>query len=376
MSWLDREDPVELCSLLRIGAILVSIARFSGTFSLFAQTDWPHGCLAILFWGAAVCGLVGLWARPAVFLTGFTSFLAYVFDGHGGQVVQLGSHHVLAQSMLCMLLATTPCGGAFSIRPAGPGALGPGWGLWLLRLHVCVLYLGAVYEKLNWGFLSGQRLEQITYYIYLGSDWLDVPGLRLFCMVSAWLTVVIEAYLAIVIWRSQWAKWTWLLAAIFHGLVYLAIPVSTFSATMLVGVAAAFAPRDVHQWLREQPRTILSTTRWPSVLLVLMSLVPVFARWVPMGHVPTFEIGADLGERVCDVTLVVDGLEVGIPRRLVPHGRNGVHWAAYRACQRGHDVQLFGHCGSDEGWDSVADLNPCEEPDRPLETQLGRQGLR
>jgi len=221
----------------------------------------------------------------------------------------LRSHHVMAQGLVCLYLALTPCDRAFVLgRPLSWSRPGPLWGLHLMRLQLAVMYAGATWEKAYGGWMSGARMEQILMQVFTGSDPLAFPW-RAMAVVVANGTVVVEGALCLapLVVRSDRARWTtYAVAVFFHGMIYALTPVSTFSATMAVWWLAVLPIEGVrtlvrHRGLQPSPVSASPTPMafvGASLLLLAVAAGGTSTRWLPD------RAGFDtLGEDVCVVEL-------------------------------------------------------------------------
>ena len=73
------------------------------------------------------------------------------------------------------------------------------------------------------------------------------PGFGALMTTLAVATVIIELALAVGMFFPRWHRWLIPLAVVFHGTLYFAVPVVTFTATMIL-LLLAFVPAErVHQ---------------------------------------------------------------------------------------------------------------------------------
>ena len=84
------------------------------------------------------------------------------------------------------------------------------------------------------------RVEQVFLWFYVGSDHPDIPGFRPLLVVVSVAVVVLEYALAFGMpFRSARRYLVWLGLA-FHAVIYITLPVFTFSATMVLLYLAYF----------------------------------------------------------------------------------------------------------------------------------------
>jgi hypothetical protein len=94
------------------------------------------------------------------------------------------------------------------------------------------LYVYAAIDKTNLPFLSGVRLQHYLHFYYLGSEAYEGALLPVLCGAAAVSTVVLEYTLGIFLWRARAQRVLIPLGLAFHAVLYLFLPVHTFSLTM------------------------------------------------------------------------------------------------------------------------------------------------
>ena len=123
------------------------------------------------------------------------------------------------------------------------------WGLSLLAVQISAIYLWGTYAKLTTAYLSGERFEHYTMYLYLGSDYPDWPGFHALMLVLAWSAVVIEPVLAIGLFFKRARPYLIPAGLLFHAILYWTLPVGVFSVTMFLCYLAYLDPDAFHRWL-------------------------------------------------------------------------------------------------------------------------------
>ncbi|TIU00559.1 MAG: hypothetical protein E5W55_02520, partial [Mesorhizobium sp.] len=168
-------------ALIRIGLAMLFWSRWAGELLLYRDQS-PIGLfLAVNFFVATALLFVGYHSRIAALWTGSVGLAMYYYFGH-----QLGRepwthHHTYLLAIAALLIALTPCGRSYSLdrylavmraertgRPP-PAERGNLWGLRLIVVQISVLYFFAAFDKTNYAFLSGARIEQIFLWYYAGS---------------------------------------------------------------------------------------------------------------------------------------------------------------------------------------------------------------
>ncbi|WP_176480245.1 HTTM domain-containing protein [Mesorhizobium sp. WSM3859] len=153
-------------------------------------------------------------------------------------------------AVAALLIALTPCDRSYSLDrylavtraertgvppPAERGNL---WGLRLIVVQLSVLYFFAAFDKSNHAFLSGARLEQIFLWFYAGSDY--PSGLAWLATLVSFGVVALEYCLAFGLPFRATRRDLVLPGLAFHAIIYVTLPVYTFSATMALLYLAYF----------------------------------------------------------------------------------------------------------------------------------------
>ncbi|TIU39068.1 MAG: hypothetical protein E5W31_07930, partial [Mesorhizobium sp.] len=159
-------------------------------------------------------------------------------------------HHAYLLAVAALLIALTPCDRSYSLDrylavtraermgvppPAERGNL---WGLRLIVVQLSVLYFFAAFDKSNYAFLSGARLEQIFLWFYAGSDY--PSGFAWLATIVSVAVVVLEYGLAFGLPFRATRRYLVLPGLAFHAIIYVTLPVYTFSATMALLYLAYF----------------------------------------------------------------------------------------------------------------------------------------
>lgn len=258
-SALDREGSMRSAALIRMGLAAICWDRFADEMILWET--WQHTDRMVL-------GLLFLWSTTFLFFGWFTrvanAVLAFVLLA---QLYYLGlwldiepyrHHHTTILAYAVTWLLALPSGRSYSVDRwlavrraerdgvAPPPETGPTWGLMLLGLQISVVYFFGAWDKTYWAY--GERMEQIFQYAYFGSEapgaWF-VPSLAFLGLA----TVVLEYALCFGLWVKRWQWWLVPSGILLHAIIFVALPVKTFSATMLLLYLAYVDPDRVHGWL-------------------------------------------------------------------------------------------------------------------------------
>ena len=260
--WMNRvvcyEGSTRAVSLMRILLAILLWTRWARELLPWKSMEPERLLLSVAFYGFTTLMLYGLWTRLAMVGSSITMLFVYYYFGFVVGVEPWTHHHTYLLVITTCLLSFTPCGGSYSVDRylavrraerkgvAPPAERGPLWGTRLIALQVSALYLWTAYDKSFWGFLSGERLEQIFMYLFFGSDH---PGwwFTWFCILSAWITVILEYVLPFALWFKKMRWWAVPAGLILHALFYYLTAVGTYTLTMWMLYLVFFDPDDVHR---------------------------------------------------------------------------------------------------------------------------------
>jgi hypothetical protein len=132
---------------------------------------------------------------------------------------------------------------------APPPEHGRLWALRLIGLQLSAIYFWAAFDKTDWAFLSGQRLEQTLIWVHSGrplEEWLLWAP---FLVAASVAVVVLEYALAFAIHVRRWLWFVLPIGIMLHAAFYLLLPVDTYSITMVALYLALLDPNAVHRCL-------------------------------------------------------------------------------------------------------------------------------
>ena len=237
-------------ALIRIGLAMLFWSRWAGELLLYMDQSPVGLFLAVNFFVATVLLFVGYHSRLAAVWTGAVGLTMYYYFGF-----QLGRepwthHHAYLLAVAALLIALTPCGRSYSLDRylsvmraertgvAPPAERGNLWGLRLIVVQLSVLYFFAAFDKTSYAFLSGARLEAIFLWYYAGSDY--PVGLAWPATIMSLAVVALEYCLAFGLPFRATRRYLLLPGLAFHAIIYLTLPVYTFSVTMALLYLAYF----------------------------------------------------------------------------------------------------------------------------------------
>lgn len=250
MALMQRETSTRSAALIRIGLVGIIWARHGDDFMLWRDM-YPSGlALAALFYGSTFAMLFGIASQPAAFIAGAVQL--YCYYGIGGDYVH---HHTYLLAVATLLMGLVPSGRSYSLSRwwalsrggEAPPERGPTWALSLITFQLSMAYFWGAIDKSVPHYLSGERLEQITMYLYFGSDYPSFPGFHVLMMLSAWVSVALEYWIAIALWLPKQRRAAIIIGVLFHGFIYMTMPVSTFTVTMWLLYLAACDPDAIHR---------------------------------------------------------------------------------------------------------------------------------
>jgi len=232
--------------LLRIGIALLFWSRWAGELLLYMNQSVIGLLVSVNFFVATSLLFIGYHSRIAAIWTGAVGLTIYYYFGHELGREPWTHHHTYLLAIAALLVALTPCERSYSLdrylavgrarRTSEPLPLERGnlWGLRLIVVQLSVLYCFAALDKTNFAFLSGARLEHIFMWFYSGSDYPALPGFHALAVAMAWTVVLLEYALAFGLPFRRARRYLIWPGIAFHVVLYVALPVYTFSATMIL----------------------------------------------------------------------------------------------------------------------------------------------
>ena len=239
-------------ALIRIGIAMLFWSRWAGELLPYMDQSAVGLVLSANFFVATMLLFVGYHSRAAAVWAGLVGLAIYYYFGHALGREPWTHHHTYLLAVAALLIALTPCGRSYSVDRylqvlrAGRAGLPPPpergnlWGLRLIVVQLSVLYFFSAFDKTSYAFLSGARLEQIFLWYYAGSDYPGMPGFHGLAMFAAFAVVALEYGLAFGLPFRRTRRYLVLPGLAFHAVLYVTLPVYTFSATMALLYLAYF----------------------------------------------------------------------------------------------------------------------------------------
>lgn len=255
---LNSEGSSRSSALIRISLAMIVWARWGYELLLFKNLEPIYFALSVCFFLFSGLMFIGWWSRSSAFLTGVTTLTMYFYFGQHLGREPWTHHHTYILAVGTFLCSLTPCGRSYSLdrwfaihraekrglpRPAEIGNL---FGLRLIALQLSIMYAFTAYNKCNWPFLSGDRMEHYLLYYYLGSDYPRWPGFHAMMVSISWGTVLLEFALAFGLPFRRTRRWLVVPGLLLHASFYTLLPVLTYSVTMWALYLAYFDADRVH----------------------------------------------------------------------------------------------------------------------------------
>jgi hypothetical protein len=257
-SWaVDTEASSRSSALVRIGLALLLWARWGRELTLPGGHSPEFLLFACCFFVATTAMLLGVASRLATLAT---AALALFYHYYVGLVLGQGtlSHHTYLLAFATFLCALTPCGRSYSLdrwwavrraeregRPPPPER-GNVFGLRLIALQLSILYFWSAFDKSGAAFLSGAGLERIVLFLYELEEVPQGAGFRAAAWLAGGAAPAFEYALAFGLLFARTRRWLLVPGLLFHGLIYVTLPVRTFSVTMALLYLAYLDPDAVH----------------------------------------------------------------------------------------------------------------------------------
>ncbi len=250
-------------ALMRIGLAFLLWSRWADEVAPHYAPNLLRPPLAAAFIIATVLMAVGLWTRLAVAATAAVTFAMYFYGALRPAQSSWAGHHSYLLAAVVLLCVFTPCERSFSVdrwlavrraRRSGaalPPESGNLFGQRLIAIQLSLVYFWGAVEKSHWGYLNGARMEQILMHVYFGSKYPEWPGFHEICVAAGIGTVLLEYALAFGLFFPRPRRWLLPLGALFHVMLYFTVPVSTFSATVILLYLAYLDPDEVHRRIDE-----------------------------------------------------------------------------------------------------------------------------
>lgn len=251
-------------ALLRIFLAMTALYRFwfedSGMRALYQYSQYAD----LWYWifvNAAVLMLLGLFSRLSSAVTAIVIFIMYYYYGRYHGYNLWINHHIYFLAISIAMLVLTPCGRSYSLdrylensslfkldnNLSGlPEEKGNLLGLQLIVLQLVVMYFFAAIDKLEWIFIDGTRLQHIYMATYSGALLPASYSFKIILSIISIFVVLLEFVLVLLIFK-RFRKWLILPGLLFHGLLFMFLPVSIYSINCMICYLAFFDADAIHR---------------------------------------------------------------------------------------------------------------------------------
>jgi hypothetical protein len=250
-------------ALIRIGLPLIAFAEYGYELLLLRDPRWGVRLIALSMFASMAMLLVGWITRFAAVWASVSLTLVFVVVGQYYERDYFVHYHMYLLLLSTVFLVFAPCGDSYSVdrwlavrharrtEKPPPPERGPLWAQRLICVTLSTVYFWTAFDKINPAFLSGARLEHFYMSFFGGSDYPDIPGFHVFCVIAAWCTIALELFLAFGLWFRRTRRIAVVLGIGFHVVLYLTLPVATFSILTILLYLAFFDPDAVHRTIDE-----------------------------------------------------------------------------------------------------------------------------
>lgn len=259
IAWFETEGSTRPAGLLRIALAFLIWVRFADELAFYESGNLIAVVFEALFFLATACMLVGLRARLATGITAVLLGLMYFGAGHGAGVTSWTSHHIYLLLSATTLLAFAPCGASFSIDRLRAVSDAEREGrsppperaslivMRLIALQVVAVYFWSAVDKTTLSWISGERLQQVFWWQYSGRLLFGALTNDYVTIILSVAVLVIEYLIALAILIRRFQPVAIPVAMILHVMLYLFVPVMTFSGTMILLYLAVIDADDTNR---------------------------------------------------------------------------------------------------------------------------------
>lgn len=263
--FLDVTGSTRAIALVRILLVCTLWSRFGWDLLLYRARHPAWVLASVLFFIATPLLLVGWKTRIAAFVTSATVLFMLTYLGGVLGFAEYTHHHVFFLVVVTALLPLTPSERSFSLdrylavrraRETGaeiPEERGPLWGTRMMMMTVTSLYLYGAIDKMTWSYASGARLHHhmLDHFPQFPLPMVGPAGTLVDVTfgVLAVSSIVLELALAFGLYWSRVRIPLMVAGALFHLLLYVLLPVSTFSATTVLMYLVFLDPDGFHRFV-------------------------------------------------------------------------------------------------------------------------------
>lgn len=255
LSWgIDYRGSSRSTGLIRLGLPLLMWARFGTDMLPLRALETAQFNFRILFFISTFAMAVGFFTRWACAASAICVGVIYFFHPYA-------AHHTYLLMVATAFLMLTPAGKSYSVdrwlalkraareNTPPPAEWGNLTGLRLITCQLLAIYFWGACSKMTPSFFNGERIQGYLAEFYGGIDFEAVPGFEWLCALAGSGLVIFEGALVVGLVEPRLRRFFIPAGIAFHLLIYVLVPVHTFSATMILLYLALIPADDVHRWL-------------------------------------------------------------------------------------------------------------------------------
>ncbi len=258
---LKTEGSSRSSALIRIGLVLIIWARWGNELTLFHASSLFDFIFSGLFFISTTLMLIGFYSNLTTFTTSIITLTMYYYFGFTLGHEPWTHHHTYLLAISTFLCSFTPCGKSYSLDryleikkaikhkfniPAETGNL---FGLRLLSLQLAAVYFWTAFDKSTITWITGQKMEVNFMFQYTGSSYPDFPGFHLMMVILALAVLILEYALSVGLFFKITRKILIIPGIILHCIIYITLPVKTFTATVILLYLSFFDSDEVHKFI-------------------------------------------------------------------------------------------------------------------------------
>ena len=228
---------IDILAFARIVLAGVVWSEYASYFLPYRDLSGYHLFTGLVFYATSLALMLGWRARASAFLLGLLLLWLKIYDGQVLHAPHFTHHYETLLALLVCLMGFTPCQLYFSFdRALGKRTVDSDqtWFLPMFRGLLSSVYLFAAIAKTSYGSVTGVRLYMTLADGYF-SSMLPPFDLSWPMLVLSWQVILIELFFSFAIWNKNLARRSFPLAIGFHALLFITLPVATFSLLMILG---------------------------------------------------------------------------------------------------------------------------------------------
>lgn len=222
----------------RFVIVAAAWSDLAAAFLPLRQLSVFHFICAIIFYLTSFSMIIGRSTRLSGIAFGlFILFSRFYLGLHLG-IEDFDHHHLTLLGILsCLISIVTDSKNNLNLK--------------VYRALASSIYLYAALDKLGPHWLSGIQVQSILIKLYWGS--VSIPSWsESFSLIFSRILILVELALTVIVWFPKYAKISLRFALLLHILIYLAVPVASFSVLMIMLWALAYPDDWSEAWLNQE----------------------------------------------------------------------------------------------------------------------------